>query len=70
MTSILHSHMEQKRDVELVFVLGHPEYYPRYGFTPAGEQGFEAPNSIPEGIIMTDRSGKISVPFILKVREK
>jgi putative acetyltransferase len=34
--------------VELVFVLGHPEYYPRYGFKPAGVQGFEAPYPIPE----------------------
>ena len=34
--------------VDLVFVLGHPGYYPRYGFKPAGGQGFEAPYPIPE----------------------
>lgn len=34
--------------VELVFVLGHPDYYPRYGFKPAGELGYEAPYPIPE----------------------
>ncbi|MGK7904165.1 MAG: GNAT family N-acetyltransferase [Hormoscilla sp.] len=34
--------------VDLVFVLGHPEYYPRYGFKPAGVQGFEAPYPIAE----------------------
>jgi predicted N-acetyltransferase YhbS len=28
--------------VELVFVLGYPEYYQRHGFAPAGTQGFEA----------------------------
>lgn len=33
---------------ELVFVLGHPTYYPRCGFIPAGLQGFEAPYPIPE----------------------
>ncbi|THB74597.1 MAG: N-acetyltransferase [Desulfobulbaceae bacterium] len=33
---------------EVVFVLGHPTYYPRCGFIPAGEQGFEAPYPIPE----------------------
>jgi len=33
--------------VDLVFVLGHPEYYPRYGFKPAGNLGFEAPYPIP-----------------------
>jgi putative acetyltransferase len=34
--------------VELVFVLGHPDYYPRHGFKPAGEFGFEAPYPIPD----------------------
>ena len=34
--------------VNLVFVLGHPTYYPRCGFRPAGAQGFEAPYPIPE----------------------
>ena len=33
---------------ELLFVLGHPTYYPRCGFVPAGEKGFEAPYPIPE----------------------
>ena len=35
-------------EVELVFVLGHPDYYPRSGFFPAGAQGLEAPYPIPE----------------------
>jgi putative acetyltransferase len=35
--------------VELVFVLGHPEYYPKHGFKkPAGALGFEAPYPIPD----------------------
>ena len=33
--------------VDLVFVLGHPRYYPRFGFQPAGISGFEAPYTIP-----------------------
>lgn len=33
---------------DLVFVLGHPSYYPRCGFIPAGAQGFDAPYPIPE----------------------
>ena len=37
-----------KEGVALVFVLGHPDYYPRHGFTPAGEKGFEAPYPILE----------------------
>lgn len=32
--------------VELVFVLGHPGYYPRFGFSAAGIMGFEAPYPI------------------------
>lgn len=28
--------------VDLVFVLGHPAYYSRFGFQPAGKLGFEA----------------------------
>lgn len=37
-----------KSKVDLVFVLGHPGYYPRFGFKPAGVCGFEAPYPIPE----------------------
>lgn len=37
-----------KSGVDLVFVLGHPEYYPRYGFSPAGQIGFEAAYPIPD----------------------
>lgn len=37
-----------KSGTDLVFVLGHPDYYPRYGFKPAGALGFEAPYPIPE----------------------
>jgi putative acetyltransferase len=35
-------------DVDLVFVLGHPGYYPRHGFRPAGVLGLDAPYPIPE----------------------
>lgn len=34
--------------VDLVFVLGHPGYYPRFGFRPAGALGLDAPYPIPE----------------------
>ena len=33
--------------IELVFVLGHPGYYPKYGFSVAGIKGFDAPYPIP-----------------------
>lgn len=32
--------------VELVFVLGHPDYYPKYGFSVAGKRGLKAPYPI------------------------
>lgn len=35
-------------EIDLVFVLGWPNYYPRFGFTPAGKLGFEPFCPIPE----------------------
>lgn len=32
---------------DIVFVLGHPGYYRKHGFEPAGMHGFEAPHPIP-----------------------
>ncbi|VEN73971.1 putative acetyltransferase; KpLE2 phage-like element [Candidatus Desulfarcum epimagneticum] len=48
--ALIRSGLERLADdgVDLVFVLGHPEYYPRYGFKPAGARGFDAPFPIPE----------------------
>ena len=55
-----------KSGVDLVFVLGHPEYYPRYGFKPAGDLGFEAPYPIPDvhanaWMVQALRSGVIGI---------
>lgn len=36
----------QESGVDLVFVLGHSAYYPKFGFQPAGILGFEAPHPI------------------------
>lgn len=49
-SKLINEGLEQLKEsgVELIFVLGHPEYYPRCGFTPAGKLGFEAPYYIPE----------------------
>jgi putative acetyltransferase len=40
--------LQAAKGVDLVFVLGHPTYYPRYGFAPAGKFGFTAQYPIPE----------------------
>ena len=37
-----------KSGVDLVFVLGYPDYYQRHGFQPAGRQGLNAPYPIPD----------------------
>ncbi len=37
----------QEDGVELVFVLGHADYYPRFGFTPANAYGIEPPFPVP-----------------------
>ncbi len=62
---------------ELVFVLGHLTYYPRCGFIPAGEKGFEAPYPIPEehagawmvqelnGDVLKNNSGKVQCSKVL-----
>ena len=49
-TRLIREGMRQLKEsgVELVFVLGHPGYYPRCGFITAGVAGFEAPYPIPE----------------------
>lgn len=35
------------KETDLVFVLGHPGYYPRFGFQPAGACNLTAPYPIP-----------------------
>ncbi len=32
----------------LVFVLGHPNYYPKHGFIPATKQGYQSPYPLAE----------------------
>jgi putative acetyltransferase len=36
--------LADERGEPLVLVLGHPSYYPRFGFRPASSLGLEAPN--------------------------
>ncbi|MDQ3580077.1 MAG: N-acetyltransferase [Actinomycetota bacterium] len=36
----------------LVLVLGHAEYYPRFGFTPASRFGIRAPFEVPDEAMM------------------
>jgi putative acetyltransferase len=37
---------------EVVFVLGHPEYYPRFGFAPAAAKGLRCEYPVPDEVFM------------------
>jgi putative acetyltransferase len=41
-----------ERREPLVLVLGHPTYYPRFGFRPASEIGLAAPGDFPDDVFM------------------
>jgi putative acetyltransferase len=43
--------LQAQSGVELVFVLGHIAYYPKYGFTPAQKYGFEPTYPIPSEVV-------------------
>jgi putative acetyltransferase len=38
--------------VNAVFVVGHPSYYPRFGFSPASEFGFKCEFEVPDDVFM------------------
>jgi putative acetyltransferase len=40
----------RRHGADLVFVLGHPDYYPRHGFRPASVLGFQAPYPIADDV--------------------
>ncbi|MFD3273860.1 GNAT family N-acetyltransferase [Paenibacillus dendritiformis] len=43
----------RERGYDAVFVIGHPTYYPRFGFVPAGPRGFELKQfEVPEDVFM------------------
>lgn len=58
------------RGVKLVFVLGHPEYYPRHGFKTAGLLGFEAPYPIPKEVAHAWMVQELSPGIIGKIKGK
>jgi putative acetyltransferase len=42
----------KKLGYTIVIVVGHPEYYPRFGFKPAREYSLEAPFEVPDDAFM------------------
>ena len=37
---------------DVVVVLGHPEYYPRFGFVPASQKGLSCEYTVPDEVFM------------------
>jgi putative acetyltransferase len=37
---------------DIVVVVGHPEYYPRFGFTPASTKGLRSEYDVPDDVFM------------------
>jgi putative acetyltransferase len=42
----------RQRGVDAVVVLGHPEYYPRFGFVPASRHAIRSEYDVPENVFM------------------
>lgn len=42
----------QNIDCDAVVVLGHPEYYPRFGFVPASRYGISCEYDVPDDVFM------------------
>jgi putative acetyltransferase len=53
-SALVHAGLEEcrRRRVEAVFVIGHPEYYPRFGFTRASGFGVSAEFDVPDDAFM------------------
>jgi putative acetyltransferase len=42
----------RRLDYDIVVVLGHPNYYPRFGFEPAGSKGLRCEYDVPDEVFM------------------
>jgi putative acetyltransferase len=53
-SSLVRSGLEQckKLGFTAVVVLGHPEYYPRFGFSPVSSFGIDCEYKVPAGVFM------------------
>ena len=50
-----------------VVVIGHPEYYPRFGFVPARPKGLKAPFDVPDAAFMVIELRKNTLKGVLGV---
>lgn len=42
----------RQQDIDAVVVLGHPDYYPRFGFVPASQFGLRSAYDVPDEVFM------------------
>ena len=45
-------HLCRKAGYRIMIVLGHPTYYPRFGFQPAGQSGISSTYDVPDEVFM------------------
>lgn len=58
----------EAREEPLVVVLGHPWYYPRFGFEPAIRSGIESPRPVPDHVLMVRRLARWSPSLRGRIR--
>ncbi|MEG0822477.1 MAG: N-acetyltransferase [Burkholderiaceae bacterium] len=53
-TALVHAGVARCKELgaELVVVLGHPEFYPRFGFEPASRIGLKSEYGVPDSVFM------------------
>ena len=53
-TALVHAGLDQCQaaEVDAVVVLGHPTYYPRFGFVPASRYGIDSVYPVPDDVFM------------------
>jgi len=53
-TKLVRKGLKKSRELgyEVVVVVGHPDYYPRFGFVPARDKGLEVPFPVPNEAFM------------------
>ncbi|MED7788920.1 N-acetyltransferase [Francisella sp. 19X1-34] len=51
----------KKNNIDAIFVLGHPSYYPRFGFKPTSEYQIKCQYDVPSDVFMVlDLTNKLS----------
>lgn len=53
-SALVRAGLEQCKEIDFntVVVLGHPEYYPRFGFKPSSQSGIKCEYDVPEDVFM------------------